>query len=238
MLTMRLIWPAARPSRRGPMRMDTRRTPGWRRSIRGRHGGSSRRRAGSWTTRWPIAADHHAHGQRLDPPHRRQEHGGHDDGQVVDEGRDRGRAEVAMGLEQSADHGAQADEHRAQQHDLGQADGERRRLGVEARSDDRDQPRRGEGHQGAQAGEGQDDEVDDAAGQLPALLVLAPGAVAGIDRDEGGRQGAGHDELEDGVRNAEGGQVGVKFVGGAELGADDQQADPAEHAAGDGGRRS
>ena len=148
-----------------------------------------------------------------------------DDRQVVDEWGDRGRPERAVGLEQAADHRAQADEDRAEQHDLGESDGERRRLRVEARGDDRHQPGRSDGHQRAQPGEGQDDEVDHAAGQGPAPRPPRPGPVAGVHRDERGGQGSGHDELEDRIRDAEGGEIGIELAGGAELGADDQQAD-------------
>ncbi len=50
------------------------------------------------------------------------------------------------------------------------------------------------------------------------------------DRDQRGRQGAGRDELEDQVRDAEGREECVKLRGRAELAADDQQPNIAEHA--------
>ena len=57
-------------------------------------------------------------------------------------------------------------------------------------------------------------------------------AVAGEDRDQRRGQRPGDDQLEDGVGDAEGGEVRVQLAAGAELGADDQQPHPAQQPAG------
>src|SRR5690606_5254975 len=44
----------------------------------------------------------------------------------------------------------------------------------------------------------------------------------------------GHDELEDRVRDAEGGEVGVELAARPELRSDDEEPDPAQEAAGEG----
>ena len=50
------------------------------------------------------------------------------------------------------------------------------------------------------------------------------------DRDEGGRQGPGRDELEDQVRDPERGEERVESVGDVDRVGDDDEAQPAEDA--------
>ena len=66
---------------------------------------------------------------------------------------------------------------------------------------------------------------------LQASSSSAAGPIAREDRDEGRAEGAGHDELEDRVGDAERREVGVQLAAGAELRADDEQPDPAEESA-------
>jgi hypothetical protein len=177
-------------------------------------------------------ADRHADRQPLDAHHRRQEDGRRDDGQVVEQRRDGRNRELLMAVEDAGDDRSHADQDRAQEHHPRHPDRQLRRRGVEAGGHDRDEERREDRHQQAEPGQRDQDQVDDAAGQLPCLGILATGAVALEDRDEGRGQGPGDDELEDRVGDPERGEVRVELAAGAELGADDEQAHPAQQPAG------
>ncbi len=178
-------------------------------------------------------ADRDADRQPFDAHDRRQEDGRADDGQVVEQRRDRRHGELLVAVQDAGHHRAHADQDRAEQHDPRHA---HRQLGgrrVEPGRDDRHEQRREDRHQQAQRRERDEHQVDDAAGELPGLGVLPSRAIALEDGDECRAQRAGHHELEDGVRNAEGREIRVKLPAGAELRADDQQSDPAQEPAGE-----
>src|SRR5204863_6833873 len=61
------------------------------------------------------------------------------------------------------------------------------------------------------------------------LVIL--GAVALEDRDQRRGERAGHDQLEDRIRDAERGEVRVELTARAELRPDDQKAQPPQRAA-------
>jgi hypothetical protein len=162
-------------------------------------------------------ADGHADRQPLDAHDRRQEDRGQDDREVVEQRRDGRHGELLVAVEDACHHRAHSDEHRADEHHPGHPDRELGGRRVEAGRHDRHQDRREDRHQQAESGQRDHHEVDDAAGQLPCLTILAACAVPGEDRDEGGAQGPGDHELEDGIRDAERGEVRVELAAGAEL---------------------
>ena len=136
-------------------------------------------------------------------------------------------------VERTHDQTAGAEDDRARQHPAHQRGRQPLLLDGKARRNQPGDEGFGEEHrQATEDDEEQGQQVQDAAEQQPRLLLAALCPGSGEGGDESTAQGAAGHQLEEQVRNAECGQVGVQVGGGAEAGADDhlpQQArSPAE----------
>ncbi len=167
-------------------------------------------------------------GHSRDTVGRGQDQRGPDDGEVVDDRRQRGGREPAPGVEDAGRHRAEREEHRAQQHDPGQLDGECLVGLAEAWGDRGYEP--GCRHEDDPAEHEQPDEhqVDDRRYDLPGALGGPVGHEAGHDRDQRRGERSGGDQLEDQVGDAERGEEGVEVRGDADCVDDHDRSDPAE----------
>lgn len=105
-------------------------------------------------------------------------------------------------------------------------------LGREAGDHPRHHNRGGDERLGDRHEGGDEDQVEDRAGDLPRVVRFALGQVGGEGGNKGAAHGSAGKQLEDEVGDAEGGKVGVEVRSGAERGAQDHVADQTQKAAG------
>ena len=163
------------------------------------------------------------------PEGRGQEQRPADDRQVVDARRDRRRGEPPAGVEHAGRHGPHRQEDRAEQHDPGEDDRLLELLALEARRDHAHDRRRQHEQDRRQRRQPDQHQVDHRRHDAPGVRLVVAFEEARHDRDQGRRQRARGDQLEDQVGDAEGGEERVELRRIEQLREHDQ-ADPAQDA--------
>src|SRR6267142_4718531 len=169
---------------------------------------------------------------RMDAEERIAELSEQDDDEVVDKRGRRAREELTVRVEDSRRERREAHEDGRQQHEPGEVHGEGDLLRVVERRDERRYDvGRGDPHDDREADEQEQDEVHDARGDVPRLVLALPREVAREYRDERGGERARDHETEDRIGDLERRPERVELGRLAEMRPDDRQAQPAEDAA-------
>ena len=175
-------------------------------------------------------AHHDPHGERGHPIAWREEGGRHDDGAVVEERRQRlGEKSLICG-ENSDHHPAGAEEDWLQQQDPGERHDQLVVGGTVAERDQRHVPGRYHEQHRRPDRQDQDGGIEHPAGDLPGSFRLVLRQMFGEHRDEGGADGAGEQQIEQQVRDAERYPIVVEVVAGAKGVGDNELADRAQNA--------
>ncbi len=173
--------------------------------------------------------DHHADGQALDAQGGPEQQRAADDGDVVERRRGGCGGETAARVEHGRGHRTDRQQRRRDEHDACQAHGQLRPHGVETGRQQGHDLRREDGHDRGRQHKREQHQVEHGRHDSPGALLLVTREQAGQDRDHRRGQRTRGDQLEDGVGQAERGEIGVQLHPGAEFVGDDHQAYPAEH---------
>src|SRR5690606_15192630 len=161
-------------------------------------------------------ARHGAHGHAHDAHARPQHVGAQRDGDVVHDGPQKGHREALVRIVDAHAHAGQRRKQHRGKHDTHEDDQKGQLFVVEARRDERRQPRRSDDAQHRQDDQSQTDQVDKRGGHGPGVVFLPAGQHAAEDGDERAADGAAYQQEVHEVGNVERGPERVGFPGQAE----------------------